>query len=324
VPSRFRVLITDRAWPDLDIERDALSAIGAEIIDSPSGDEATLVNLARDADAIGTCWAKVTPAVIQASSRCRVIARFGIGLDNIAVETATSLRIPVTYVPDYCVSEVADHALALLLSLARKVAFFHLRTKQGEYRLQTGPPLRRLAGRRLGLVGFGRIAQNLYAKAAALGFDVIAHSATGNDRGTGCRMVSFDELLTTSDYISLHVPLTERTRYLFGPREFERMQLTACLINTSRGALIDHVALWKAIETGQIAGAALDVFDPEPPDLSLPLFGDERVIVTPHAGFLSAESLVELRHRAAAQIAQSLQGLRPENVVNPAVFGEPF
>jgi D-3-phosphoglycerate dehydrogenase len=135
-------------------------------------------------------------------------------------------------------------------------------------------------------------------------------------------MATFDELLAESDYVSLHLPLSDGTRRLFGLREFERMQRSAWLINTSRGAIVDEVALWTAIDSGQIAGAALDVFDPEPPDLSKPLFRDERVIVTPHAGFLSEESLGELRRRAAVQIAQSLEGLRPENVVNPQVYGQ--
>lgn len=318
----FRVLITDRAWPDVEVEREILSSIGAEIVDSPSGDEATLIELARDVDAIGTCWAKVTSNVIRTAPRLRVISRFGIGLDNIDVKTATSLRIPVTYVPDYCVYEVSDHTLALLLALVRKVSFFDKRTKQGEYRLQAGPPLRRISSLRLGLVGFGRIARNLYSKACAIGFEVSAYSLSGDPRGTDCRMISFEQLLDESDYISLHLPLTDRSRGLFGSREFSRMKRTACLINTSRGALIDHQALWEAIQKGHIAGAALDVFDPEPPDLSQPLFRDERVIVTPHAAFLSQESLCELRRRTATQIAQSLQGIRPENVVNPQVYDE--
>lgn len=319
---KFRVLITDRAWPDVEVERLILSPIGAEIVDSPAGDEATLIELARDVDAIGTCWAKVTPAVIEAASRCRVISRFGIGLDNIDIVTATARRIPVTYVPDYCVSEVATHALAMLLALVRKVTFFHLRTKQGEYRLQSGTKLRRISELQLGLVGFGRIAQELYAKARAIGFHVSACSRSGNAHGTDCPMVSFDQLLEQSDYISLHVPLTDESHGMFGSREFERMKRTACLINTSRGALIHPQALWQAIQSGTIAGAALDVFDPEPPDLSQPLYCDERVIVTPHAAFLSEESLSELRRRTATQIAQSLQGLRPGNVVNPQVYDQ--
>jgi D-3-phosphoglycerate dehydrogenase len=320
---QYRVLITDRAWPNLYIEREILASVGAAVIDAPSGDEPTLVELARDADAIGTCWAKVTPAVIEAAPRCRVIARFGIGLDNIALETATARGIPVTYVPDYCVPDVADHALALLMACARKVAFFHLRTKSGEYKLQAGPPLRRLAGQRLGLVGFGRIAQNLYAKARALGLQVMAFSSSNDAHGTGCTMMPFEQLLFESDYVSLHLPLTDKTRQLIGQRELALMKPSAYLINTSRGSIIDRRALQNALQQGAIAGAALDVFDPEPPDLSEPLYRDERVIVTPHAAFLSEESLVELRSRASTQIAQALQGRRPEHVSNAQVYGNP-
>jgi len=316
----FRVLITDRAWPDCAVERGILGRIGAEVIESPQGDEATLIELARDVDAIGTCWAHVTEGVIRAAPRCRIVARFGIGLDNINVETATELGIPVSNVPDYCVSEVSDHALALLLACARNVAFFHARTKAGEYRLSAAPPMKRLAGATLGLVGFGRIARALLPKARAIGLGVVAHSQHSDDRGTGCPMVSLDELLARSDFVSLHVPLTEATHGLFGDRQFQQMKPTAYLINTSRGGLIDQEALWRALSTGRLAGAALDVFDPEPPDLSQPLYRDERVIVTPHAAFLSEESLRDLRTRTSNQIVEALQGRRPENVVNPHVY----
>jgi D-3-phosphoglycerate dehydrogenase len=315
-----RVLITDRAWPDCDLEREILAQVGAELIDAPASDESTLVELARDVDAIATCWAQVTEAVIRSSTRCRVISRFGIGLDNICLKTANELRIPVTYVPDYCVREVADHALALLLACARKIAFFHHRTKNGEYDLQAGPRLHRISGQTLGLIGFGRIAQALYRTAGAIGLEVVAHTASGNDHETGCRMVSLDELLQQSDFVSLHVPSTDQTRGFLGEAEFRRMKPSAYLINTSRGPLIDHNALRGALENQELAGAALDVFDPEPPDLSQPLFRDERVIVTPHAGFLSEESLHELRTRTAQQVAHVLQGRRPEHVVNPQVY----
>jgi D-3-phosphoglycerate dehydrogenase len=318
--ARFRVLLTDRAWPDCDIERDILSRVDAEIIEAPDGNESTLVELARDVDAIATCWANVTGDVIRAANGCQVVSRFGIGLDNIDVETASALGIPITYVPDYCVPEVSDHALALLLGLARKVAFYHQATKVGRYNLQAGPPMHRLAGRVLGLVGFGRIAQALRPKALALGLKVVAYSPSGNDYGTSCEMVSLEDLLALSDFISLHAPLSDQTSKMFGAAQFEAMQPTAYLVNTSRGGLIDHEALLDALQSGKLAGAALDVFDPEPPDLSQPLYCDERVIVTPHAGFLSAESLVELRTRTATQIAQALQGERPEQVVNPHVY----
>jgi D-3-phosphoglycerate dehydrogenase len=180
--------------------------------------------------------------------------------------------------------------------------------------------MKRLAGATLGLVGFGRIARALLPKARAIGLSVVAHSHRLDDQGTGCPMLSLDELLARSDFVSLHVPLTEATHGLLGDRRFQQMKPTAYLINTSRGGLIDQEALWRALSTGRIAGAALDVFDPEPPDLSQPLYRDERVIVTPHAAFVSEESLRDLRTRASHQIAEALQGRRPENVVNPHIY----
>jgi D-3-phosphoglycerate dehydrogenase / 2-oxoglutarate reductase len=320
MPRPLRVLLTDRAWPDCSIEREELARVGAEIVEAREHDESTLMALAADSDAIGTNWAHVTDRVIRAAPRCRIIARFGIGLDNIDVATATELGIPVTNVPDYCVEEVADHALALLLAGARNIAFFHQRTKRSEYDLSAGPPMRRLSSTTLGLIGFGHIARNLFPKARALGMKVLAHSPSQNDFGTGCPMVSFDELLTQSDFISLHAPLVESTHHLISAPQFARMKPTAWLINTSRGGLIDTSALSDALAAGRIAGAALDVFDPEPPDLSDPLYRDERVIVTPHAAFVSEESLRELRARASRQIADALEGARPANVVNPEVF----
>jgi D-3-phosphoglycerate dehydrogenase / 2-oxoglutarate reductase len=316
----FRVLITDRAWPDCSIERDVLKSVGAEVVEAPRTDEQTLISLARDADAIGTNWAPVTANVIRAASRCKTVARFGIGLDNISVPTATGLGIPVTNVPDYCVSEVSDHALALLLAAARNVAFFHARTKAGEYNLSAGPPMRRLSEMTLGLVGFGHIARALFPKARALGMTVIANTRRLDDCGTGCAMVPLDELLAKSDFISLHAPLSDSTRHMISGPQLARMKPTAWLINTSRGGLIDNTALKAALAAGRIGGAALDVFEPEPPDLSDLLYRDERVIVTPHAAFVSAESLHELRLRASRQIADALEGKRPANVVNPEVY----
>lgn len=316
----FRVLLTDRAWPDVRVEQEILQPVNAALIEAPSQGEATLIELARDADAIATNWAAVTDAVVRAATRCRIIARLGIGLDNIAVGTATELGIPVTNVPAYCVPEVSDHALALLLACARQIGFFHLRTKRGEYDLQAAPAMHRLAGQTLGLIGLGKIAQTLVPKARVFGLTVIAHTASGQDHGTGCEMVSLEELLARSDFVSLHVPLTDATYHLLGAEQFARMKPTAYLINTSRGGLIDHAALWQALRQHRLAGAALDVFDPEPPDLSQPLFQDERVIVTPHAAFASEQSVVEVRTTAMVQIVTALRGERPRNVVNPPVY----
>lgn len=319
---RYRVLLTDRAWPDTAIEQQVLSACGAELVEPLVPGEAELCRLAADADAIATNWAHVTEAVVRAARRCQVICRTGIGLDNIDVKTATELKIPVTNVPDYCVGEVADHALALILACARNVAFFHLRTKRREYSLQSAPAMHRLRGTCLGLVGLGKIARDLSQKARALGMTVVAHTASGNDHGTGCPMLSLDELLARSDFVSLHAPLTEANHRLLRLPQFEKMKRSAYLINTARGGLIDHADLWIALQRRLIAGAALDVFEPEPPDLGSPLMQDERVIVTPHAAFVSTESLIELRARYAHQIAAALAGRRPECVVNLEVWND--
>ncbi|WP_437187594.1 C-terminal binding protein [Planctomicrobium sp. SH668] len=315
-----KVLITDHPWPDLDIERRILTPYGVEIVDAPDESEETLTRLAEHVDAIATCWAKVTEKVIHSASTCRIICRMGIGLDNIDIPAATSRGILVTNVPDYCVEEVADQAFGLLLGLTRNIGFFHLRTKGQEYNLRSGPAMHRLKGRTLGLFGLGKTGQLVLERAKAFGLNVIAHTPSGNNYGTDCKMVSFDELLETSDYISLHAPLTDSNRHQFNAEAIAKMRTGAFLINTSRGPLIDPAALNDAIQRGKLAGAGLDVFDPEPPSLSDQLYLDERVIVTPHAAFVSEESLANLRERVSHQIAAVLSGELPENVVNPKVL----
>lgn len=315
--SAFTVLLTDRAWPSIDLEREILGEIDAELIEAPDGEEATLIGLAPQADAIATCWAEVTSKVISAATKCRHIARLGIGLDNIDVAVATAHGIPVTNVPDYCISEVADHALGLLLSLARRIAQFDREAKHGRYDLRGAGPMYRLAGRTLGLLGYGRIGTAVRERALGFGLHVIAHTPSGNDHGTGCEMVSLDDLLARSDYLSLHAPLNETTHRILNAESFGRLKRGAFLINTSRGGLIDQAALSTALSNGTVVGAGLDVFDPEPPDLDDPLIRDGRVIVTPHAAFSSEESLLDLRERVCRQIVQVLQGGRPSNLVNP-------
>jgi D-3-phosphoglycerate dehydrogenase len=314
---RWRVLVTDRAWPDLQLEQEILAPLGVELVEPAGVSEDLLEVAASQADAIICNWARVTPRVIQAASRCRIICRSGIGLDNIAIPAASARGIPVTNVPDYCVSEVADHTLGLLLAAARRVAFFHLRTKQGEYRLGAAPPPDRLAGKTLGLVGLGRIGAAVASRARAFGMTILGCTLSGSDPGVGCPIVPLTQLLQQSEFVSLHLPATAANRHLIGKPQFEQMRPTAWLINTSRGSLVDEHALWQALQGNRLAGAALDVFDPEPPTLAHPLFRDERVIITPHAAFVSPESVVELRTRVARQVAAVLSGGRPENIVNP-------
>lgn len=317
--SRRRVLITDYAWPDLQVERALLDRAGIDLIEAEETEPAALAEAARDVDGLMTCWVNVPAEVIDAASRCRVIARLGIGLDNIDVAVATQRGIVVTNVPDYCLDEVAEHALGLLLALARNIGYFNQQTKSGVYDLVAAPPMRRVAGRKLGIVGFGRIGRTLADRARGLGLDVLVTSRTRQD-AERVRWCSLDELLAESDYVSLHLPLTDETRHLIGARELALMKPTALLINTARGGLVDHQALAEALAANRLAGAGLDVQEPEPPDLSQPPYNDPRVIVTPHAAFLSEESLAELRRRATASVIDVLCGRRPANVVNPAAL----
>jgi D-3-phosphoglycerate dehydrogenase len=316
----FRVLLTDYAWPDLDIERAILAEYEAELIVAPDRDLSTLIDVAGDVDAILTNWSDVPAELIDAASRCRIIARLGIGLDNIDVRHATARGIPVTNVPDYCLTEVAEHTLALLLALARKIGVFHAQTKAGRYDLAAGLPLRRIEGRTLGIIGLGRTGRRVAEKAQALGLRVIAYSRSHPKPPPGVAWADLNQVLSDSDYLSLHVPLTGDTRHMIGAPQLARMKPTAFLINTARGGLIDQAALAAALCDNRLAGAALDVQDQEPPDLSHPPYNDPRVIVTPHAAFYSNESVDELRRRASRQVGVRLSGGRPENVVNPDVL----
>lgn len=320
--AKFRVLFTDRPWGDCEIERRILNDISAEVVEAPDQDEATLVSLARDVDAIATCWAKVLQPVVEAAERCRIICRMGIGLDNIAVDAATKRGIAVTNVPDYCVAEVSDHTLGLMLAFLRKIALYHQHTKAGQYDLQAGPPMRRLSKLTLGLVGLGRIGTEVGRKAHALGMTVLAtthsrNSGESTDDGFPCRFVPLEILLAESDVVSLHAPLTPETKHLIGSEQFALMKPSAYLINTSRGGLIDHAALERALNEKRLAGAGLDVFTPEPPDLSQSLYRDERVIATPHAAFMSEESLIDMRSCVAEQIKAVLTDGTPRFLVNP-------
>lgn len=315
-----KVLITDYAWDDLTPEHEILADADAEPIVAATGEEDELIDLAPEADGILTCWKPVTERVLGAAGRCLSVGRYGIGLDNIAVSHATRLGIVVTNVPTFCLEEVGDHAMALLLSCARKVAFYDRNIKAGVYDLQQGERMHRLRGRTLGIVGLGKIGRALMPKALGFGLRVVAYDVADNASSEGVERLDFDELLATSDFISIHVPLSEETRGMFGEEQFRRMKPGAFLINTARGPVVSSTALLDALNAGEIAGAALDVFDQEPPDPDDPLIHHPRMIVTPHAAFYSEESVHDLQVTAARQMADILNEKRPENIVNPEVL----
>jgi D-3-phosphoglycerate dehydrogenase len=318
-----KVLITDYAWKSLEPEREILRGASASLIVAKTGLEDELAELAADADGILTNWKPVTAKTIRQAPKCVSIGRYGIGLDNIDVACATELGIIVTNVPAYCIEEVSEHTLALLLSLARKVTFFDRAIKGGSYDLQAQTPLYRISGRTLGIVGFGKIGRAVYRKAIGFGLRILVYSPhAGKDtlKGLEVTAVGFEELLGASDYVSIHAPLTAETRHLFGYEAFRKMKPTAFVINTSRGGIIDSAALLKALDKGLIAGAGLDVLSQEPPGPDDPLVHHAKTIVTPHAAFNSEESLLELQTIAARQMADVLSGRMPDNIVNSAVL----
>lgn len=301
-----------------------LAQIGAEIVEAPDGSEETLAALAAGCDAIMTCFAQVTEKVVRSAKKCICISRYGVGVDNIAVATATELGIPVTYVPDYCVDEVSDHVMALLLTWNRQVGFYDRVAKEGRWEGTPSPvPLVRLRGRTMGIVGLGRIGRAVAAKSQAFGMEVLAHDPflpADAPRPEGVALVELPVMLERSDYVSLHTPLNDDTRGLIGAKELALMKPSAFLINCARGPIIDEAALYLALRDGKIGGAGLDVMEQGAPSADHPMFQLDNLLVTPHVAFLSQQSVHELEVRTAQATVDVLQGRMPEFLVNPPVL----
>jgi D-3-phosphoglycerate dehydrogenase / 2-oxoglutarate reductase len=320
------VLVTDYTWPSTAPEAEVLSEVGARLLEAKTGGEDELLSLVPQADAILTCFAQVPASVIRAGKNLQVVGRYGIGVDNIAVDEATRLGIPVTNVPAYCLDEVAEHAMALLLACARGVARYHVAVHDGNWSLQTAMPLFRVRGRTLGILGFGKIGQTLADKARGFGLKIIAHDPFMSSEAIGqkgAEPVSLDELLAGSDFLSVHTPLTPDTRGMLNTERLRCMKPTAFVINTARGAIIDQDALLQALQEGWIAGAALDVFVPERLPADHPLLALPNLIATPHVAFYSEESVRELEIKAARNVAAILSGRLPDAIVNPEVLKLP-
>ena len=321
MPNLF-VAVSDSVFPNLDPAREVLSAIGAELQLAADASPAAIMTLAAGADALLVTYATITADMIHEMPRCRVISRFGIGVDNVDLAAATDAGIVVTKVPDYCIDEVSDHTLALLLALVRKIPSSSARTHAGRWEMKAVVPIHRLRGSVLGLIGFGRIPQLVAPKAKSFGMRVLAYDPFVSQEvftRAGVEGVDFAQLLRTSDYVSIHSPLLPETRNLFNADAFRQMKRGAYLVNTARGPIVDEAALADALDAGQLGGAALDVMAQEPPPPS-PLFGRDNVIITPHTSFYSEESLVELQVKAAQEVVAVLSGQAPRNAVNPEVL----
>jgi len=305
------------------------SKVDAQYIESPLVGEDDVIKYAHDADAVIVGPTEpYTRRVIEALTKCKVISRVGIGCDNIDIYTATEYGIPVAYVPDASITEVSDHAMALLLCFSRNLIPISQAVREGGWQpgrnaiLPLRKPLARLDGQTVGLVGLGRIGSAFCKKAKVFDLKAIVYdpyAPAGVIEELGAEEVTFERILAESDYISLHAPLTEETRHLFGLEQFKKMKRTAYLINTARGGLIDEGALATALAEGHIAGAGLDVTDPEPPKADYPLLKMENVIITAHTAFYSQISGAELSRRAVEAVQAALSGQCPRDLANPEV-----
>ena len=321
---KYVVAVTDYVFSSLEPEQRVLAPLDVELRPAQCKSEEEIIALTQGADAVLNCYAKMTARVIESLDRCKIIARYGIGVDNVDLAAATRAKIVVTNVPDYCIDEVSDHALALLLALERQIASADHAVKGGAWDVVAHGAIRRLRGQTLGLVGFGKIAMAVAAKARAFGLNVLAHDPYLDAKAIavrGAEAVEFDGLLAQSDVVSIHVPLLPETRNLIGARELARMKPSAFLINTSRGGIVDEGALAEALKAGRLAGAALDVLLVEPPPPDHPLRNLPNVVLTPHLAFYSRESVIELQTKAAEEVARALKGEPPRSPVNPQVLG---
>lgn len=317
------VLVTDVTWESVEREQAILAGVGASLRIAQTGEEAELIELAGDADAILTCFARVTPAVIEAGRQLRVISRYGIGVDNIAVDAATARGIPVTNVPSYCLDEVAEHVMAMIFSLARGIHRYDAAVHDGDWSLGTSRPIHRIAGRTLGVVGFGKIGRTVATRGGALGMRVLAYDPRAPDAAfaqAGVQRMELPALAAAADFLTLHVPAAPETERMIDAEILRAMRPDSYLINTARGSVVDQDALVEAVRAKRIAGAALDVFVPERLPAEHPLLAERTVLVTPHVAFYSEESLIELADQAARNVADVLAGRRATNTVNPQVY----
>jgi D-3-phosphoglycerate dehydrogenase / 2-oxoglutarate reductase len=309
--ARTLIAITDSPFPSLDPAKKALARLEPEyrMAKSPAADD--ILAVARDADAILVTYAKLSGDLLRQLTKCKAIGRFGLGVDNIDLPAAKACGIAVNYVPDYCLREVSDQTMALLLALARKVTLANKLVQSGRWEVPPLVPLRRLEGQVLGLIGFGNIPRAVAPKAKAFGLQVLAHDpyvAKAVLDAAGVEGVSFDALLARSDFVSVHAPLLPATRGLMNAAAFAKMKNGAYLINTARGPLIDEPALIAALDSGELGGAALDVVTTEPLAKDSPLVGRDNVILTPHTAFYSVEALEELQTKCASDVARVLSG----------------
>ena len=313
------VVVAHDEFTDATVEEDVLNAIGATVLYPRNLTTPEAIEAAIEADALIVARQMVSGELLSRLRRCRIVSRAGTGVDNIDVGAAAKYGIWVTNVPDYSVDEVSTHAIALLLAYVRRIPRLVEMTRQGIWDSMLVRPLERLADQKLGVLGFGRIGRTVAKKGIGLGLSVTAHDPfvdAASMREMGVRSVDFETILRTSDFLTLHMPLSNATHHIIDAKALSLMKPSAFLINTARGGLVDENALLRAVEAGQIAGAALDALLAEPPPLDDPLLRDERIMITPHIGWYSEASGRDMRAWSAEEVVRVLSGERPRYPVN--------
>src|SRR3954451_5863960 len=308
------VLLTDYAWADVEIERQIIEGAGFRLVSGSSAPAPaeTIAQMVHDHQpaAILTCWAQVSADAIAACPNLRIITRLGIGLDNIAVDEATRRGVWVTNVPSYCVEEVSDHAVGMILAWSRGLLHFDREVRAGRWE-PASARLRRLSTLTCGILGYGRIGQRTAHKLkAGFGVHVLAYDPFPRSGDPLVQFVPFDELLVRSHVVIVHAPSTPETKHLINRNTLASLRAGAFLVNVSRGALVDTDALIAALQSGHLSGAGLDVLEDEPV-VPAELASRSDVILTPHVAFTSETSLKELRHSAAEEVVRVLRGEKP-------------
>lgn len=323
--SKYKVYITDYDYDDNEIEKSILEPIGAEVIGLQCKDGAGVAAQAKDADALMVQYANITKTTIEQLDKVKVIARYGVGVDIVDIKAAKERGIICTNVVDYCTDEVADHNISLILMLVRRIPMYVAETKKSKWHWsETGRPVHRFTALRIGMVGFGRIAQNMGQKLLALGFQVAAFDPYVKPEAMQKKQVipaDFESLIKTSDVVVLQCPYTKDTHHIVGEMQLAQMKDGAILVNCSRGKLVDNVALYEALHSGHLAGAAMDDLEDEPAKKfnwsagDNPLFTLDNCFITPHVAYYSEESLIEARQNASYNVRAVLLGEEPPNRV---------
>jgi len=318
----YQVVITECDHGSIEEEKEEFSRIGAELILAQVKEEEDLIRVCKGADGLLNQYALLTRRVFEHLPNCKVVSRYGVGVDSVDLKAATDLGIIVANVPDYCMDEVSNQTISMILTLIRKTAFFDQKVKSGQWDFHSGMPIHRIHGKILGLIGCGKIGLEVAKKISGFGVKVIAFDPYIEKAREGIELKDLDTLLKESDFISIHCPLNESTRHLIGEKELQKMEKRPLLINTSRGPIVDEKALIQALKEGRISGAGLDVLEKEPPDPKNPMLKMDNVVLSPHVGFYSEESISELKRRTAKNVSDVLMGRRPRSVVNREVKGK--